>query len=79
MNINIWVVGISNQLFTRGFKLKQNFQNKELLAGPFCTFHSTCLNIGFRQSSFVWKCCAVNLSTLNEKNSLRFAENLFQS
>ena len=33
--------------------------------GPFCTPHSIFLNIGFWQSSFVWKCYVANLNTFN--------------
>ena len=34
MNINIWVVGTSNQLFEDVIKLKQNFQkNKVVVTG----------------------------------------------
>ena len=55
MNMDIWVVGTSNQLISRGFKLKQNFQKKKVITGktslfvigPFCTPHSISLNIGF--------------------------------
>ena len=33
--------------------------------GQFCTPHSSCLNIGFWQNSFVWKCFIFNLNTFN--------------
>ena len=94
MNTDIWVLGTSNKLFTRGFKLKQSFLKNKVITdktpffvkGPFCTPQSICLNIGLRQSSFVWKCCVLNLSTFNQttvlqlfEKGLRFSENLLQS
>ena len=33
MNINIWVVGTSNQLFEDVIKLKQNFQKNKVVTG----------------------------------------------
>ena len=53
--------------------MKLNFHKKKVVTskspffviGPFLTPHSICLNIGFWQSSFAWKCCVVNLSTFN--------------
>ena len=68
-----WVVGTSDQLFRRGSYSETKFQETKVVSGktpsfvidPFCTFHSICLNIGFWQGSFVWKCCAFNFSTLN--------------
>ena len=33
------------------------------VVGLFCTPHSVCLEIGFGQGSFEWKCCVFNLST----------------
>ena len=52
-----WAVGTLNQLFIRGIilYLKQNFQKNKTVAGktpfsvigPFCSYHSICLNIGF--------------------------------
>ena len=55
MNIDICVVGASNELFCKVLKLNQNFQKNKLVKGktplfvigPFCTHHSICLNIGF--------------------------------
>ena len=69
MNMDIWVVGRSNQLFILVSKLEKNFRKKKVatgktlffVVGPFCTPHSIYLNIGFWQSSLVWKCCVVNL------------------
>ena len=54
-------------------KLKQNFRKYKVVSGktpffvigPFCTPHSICLNIDFWQSSFIWKCCVLILSTFN--------------
>ena len=71
MNMDVWVVGISNQLCIKSSK--QNFQKNKALAGKtpffmigsFCTLHSICRNIGFWQSNFVWKWCVDNLSTFN--------------
>ena len=45
---------------------------------PFCTSHSICLNIGFWQGSFVWKCCFFNGSTFNLKIALYFILIIFQ-
>ena len=64
------------------FKLKQNFRKNWVVTGktpffvigPFCTPYSFRLNISFWQSSFVWKCSVVNLSTFNEKMVLCFFE-----
>ena len=57
MNIKIWVVVTSKQIFIRGelLKLKQNFQKNKVatgktlffVIGPFCTHDSVCLNSGF--------------------------------
>ena len=38
-----------------------------------------CLDIGFWQSSFVWRCCIFNLSTFNLKTPLQFFETFFCS
>ena len=70
MNIDICVVGTSVNSLYKFPKLKQNFQKNEVVTGktpffgigPFCTPNSICLNIGFWQSSFVWKFCVLNLS-----------------
>ena len=53
------------------FKLKQNFWKDKIVTGKtpffvmgqFSNLHSFCLNIGFWQRSFLWKCCVFNLST----------------
>ena len=71
MNMGIWVVGTSNQLFRRGSYSKTKFSTKQssyyqssvlrdrsILYSP-----SIYLNIDFWQGSFVWKCCALNGST----------------
>ena len=49
--MGVWVVGTLNQLF----RLKQNFQKNKAVTGktpftvigPFYSYHSICLNIGF--------------------------------
>ena len=33
INMDIWLVGTSNQLFMRGYQLKQNFQNNKVVTG----------------------------------------------
>ena len=73
MNMDIWVVGSSNQLFITGSytetKLSKNKADTDKTAffviGPFCTSHSICLNIGFWEGSFVWICYAFNCSAFN--------------
>ena len=53
--MDIWAVGTTNQLFVRGFKLKQKFQKNKVVngktpffvIGPFYSHHFICLNIGF--------------------------------
>ena len=55
MNMAIWMVGTSNQIFMRGLKLKQNFRKNKIVTGitpffmksPFFTPHSVCINIDF--------------------------------
>ena len=56
MNMDIWVVGTSNQLFLcEVLKLKQNFRKNKVVTGktrffvigPFCIPYSIYLNIGF--------------------------------
>ena len=61
------------------------WQSSFFVIDPFCTPHSVCLNIGFWQGRFLWKCCAFICSTLNWKTLLQFfkksfsfSENLFQ-
>ena len=83
MNMDIWLVGaISTQLFIIGSSTETKFsEKKNVVTGktlfsvidPFCTAHSNCLNIGFWQSSFVCKCCILNLSTSSwKKGTLGF-------
>ena len=53
--MDIWVVGISNQLFATGSYTKINFLKNKVatcktaffLISPFCNPHSICDNIGF--------------------------------
>ena len=84
---------IKSSLYTF-FELQQNFRRNEavtcktpfFLIGLFCPPHSICLNIGFWQRSFVWKCYVFNIITFNWKAVLKlfdkgfhFSENLFQN
>ena len=54
-NIDIWVTGTLNQLFTRVFILELNFRENKVvrdktaffLISPICTPYTLCLNIGF--------------------------------
>ena len=88
-----WLVHQINPLHDL-LKLEKFFQkNKDVIGktlfsviGPFCTPLSICLNIGFWQGNFVWKCFVFNLSTFNWKKilqffekDLHFSENLFQN
>ena len=45
-NIGIWVVGTSNQLFSQKNKVVTG-KIPFFVIGPFCTYRSICLNIGF--------------------------------
>ena len=53
--MDIWVVATSNQFFLRGFKTGKKFQKNKIVTdktplseiGPFCSYHSICLNISF--------------------------------
>ena len=71
--VGITVVGISNQLFIKVLIVNYNFQKNKVVigktpffkTGPFFTLHSICLNIGFWQDNFVWKCCVFNFSIFN--------------
>ena len=53
-NMDILVVGTSNQVFIEVLKLKQSFLKNKVVTGKtpffvirsFCSHHSTCLNIG---------------------------------
>ena len=55
MDMDIWVVAISNQLFMRGSYTKQKLYKNKVVTGKtpffvivqFCTLYSICLNIGF--------------------------------
>ena len=74
--IQIWTFGsLVHQInsFSEVLKLEKMFQKNEVVTGktplfvigPFCSYHSIFLNIGFWQSSFEWKWCAFNLSGFN--------------
>ena len=93
MDIDIWVVVTSNQLFIRDscsetkFSKKSSYwQNSIFFGRPLCTPHSICLNCGFWQGSF---CVNVVLSILVDSTKKKdalvcgkgfcFSENLFQS
>ena len=94
MNMDIWAIGILNQLFIKDFctqikfskKLSQSVINSILCDRSILYSHSICIiNIGFSQDSFVWKCCAFNRRTLNLSTVLQFfkkgfgfSENLLQ-
>ena len=88
MNMDIWVVGTSNQLFKKRFlnwkKTKKCQKIKVvtgktpfIVIGPFRILHSFCLDIGFWQGSFVLKCCVFNLRGFNYKTLLQFFEKDF--
>ena len=55
MNIDIWVVGRSDQLFMKGSYTETNLQKNEVVTGKtpffvighFCTIHFICLNTSF--------------------------------
>ena len=56
MNIGIWEIVASNQLFIRCFYTEIKFSKKTFFVmGPFFSSHSICLKIGFWQGRFVWK------------------------
>ena len=77
MNMNIWVVGISNQLSITGSYsiLKQNFQKNKLDAGKtvffvigqFYNSHSICLNSFWEGYVFAWICYPFNCKAFNCK------------
>ena len=79
MNMDIWVVGTTNQLFVTGSYTEKNFSKNVdtcktafFVIGQFCTPHSICLNIGSWELSFVWICYACNRSTFNYETILNF-------
>ena len=43
-----------------------------IVIGPLCAPHSFCLNNGFWEGSFVWKCYTSNCDTFNWKTILQF-------
>ena len=81
MNMNIWVVGISNQLSITGSYsiLKQNFQKNKLDAGKtvffvigqFYNSHSICLK-SFWEGSFAWIYYPFNRKAFNCKTVHHF-------
>ena len=54
-NMGAWAVGKLNQLFIRGSFTETKLSKKKTVTGktpypvigPFCSYHSVCLNIGF--------------------------------
>ena len=63
-NMGVWAVGTLNQLFERGSLTETKLSKKSKavtgknqfsMIGPFCSYHSICLNIGFCHGSFVRK------------------------
>ena len=72
-NMNIWVVDTSNQPFVKGSSAETKFPKNKVvtcktpffLRGPFCTYHSICLKIGFWYGSFLCKWYVFNLSAFN--------------
>ena len=71
MKMDNWVVGTSNQLFSKRFlNWNKNFQKNKVVPkllsfGTFGTLHSICFYIGLRYGCFVWKRCVFNLGSLN--------------
>ena len=73
MNIDIWVVGTTNEIFAKGSETEARFLKNGLITskmsffviGSFCTLHSNCVGMSFWQGNFVWKCCVFNLSSFN--------------
>ena len=71
--MNLGNYGTLNQLFIRGSCTHIKFSKNDVDSGKspffvtdlFCTPHLICLNIGFGQRRFLWKCCAFIRSTLN--------------
>ena len=61
MDMDIWFVGTSNQLFITGSYTETKLAKNKVDTGktafividPFCASHSICLNIGFWEGSFV--------------------------
>ena len=74
-----WLVHQINYLY-EVVRLKQSFRKNKVLTvktpffaiGPFYNPHFICLNIGFLQSNFAWKCGVFNLSSFNWKAVLQF-------
>ena len=65
MNMDIQVVGTSNQLFITGSYIETKFSKNKVtigktafsVMGPLSNPHSICLNLGFYEGSFVWMLC----------------------
>ena len=80
MNMDICVVGTSNQVFIRDsqtetkLKTLSSYWKNAILCDRFILYSHFCFNIGFWQSSFVWQCCVFNLSNFNWKPVLQFFE-----
>ena len=72
MDGGIWVVRTLNQLFIRGSYTQIKFSKKGVsektpffVIVSFCSPYSICLNTGFWQGRFVWKCCGFGRSIFN--------------
>ena len=78
---NIWTVSITGDVLWKKLFWEKKHPQIEFLIGSFCTPHSICLNIGFWQRSFLWKCCFFNFSTFNLKTIVVcvFSKKMFQS
>ena len=82
-NMNIWVVGISNQLFIKGSYTKAKFFLKKFWEGSVLWDRSILcspfyLSLHFlQQGIFVWKFCVFNIRTFNLKVLLQFLKKVF--
>ena len=72
MNIDIWVVGTSNQVFIRGSTTETKFPKKKVVIGktlffvigPFCTLHSSVLTLAL-DKAILLEMLHFQLSTFN--------------
>ena len=72
-NTNMGLLVHQINSFSEALKLEKICQKNKAVTGktplfvigPFYSFHSICLNIGFWQSSLDWKWCVFNLSGFN--------------